>query len=212
MRTTPLCPLVAVAVLAVLPAPGAAQVAPRYGSVFDGSAVEKLAEGIYAFVAPDSRTAYFNGNTLVVVGDDGVLVVDSGDALTATRKTIAEIKRLTPLPVRFLVNTHWHWDHALGNGEYPRRVPWRDDRRHRRDARTDGHEGPGQPGRQHHGHSTVSRFHASDTRFRDPPRRHAAHAGGSRVASRHNSTISGEDCSSTRRPGSRCRMSPSTAN
>ena len=123
MRTTPLCPLVAVAVLAALPAPGAAQVAPRYGSVFDGSAVEKLAEGIYAFVAPDSRTAYFNGNTLVVVGDDGVLVVDSGDALSATRQTIADIKRLTPLPVRFLVNTHWHWDHALGNGEYRAAFP-----------------------------------------------------------------------------------------
>ena len=118
MRTKPLCPLIAFAALAALPSPGAAQVAPRYGSVFDGSTVEKLAEGVYAFVAPDSRTAYFNGNTMVVVGDDGVLVVDSGDALSATRKTIAEIKRLTPLPVRFLVNTHWHWDHALGNGEY----------------------------------------------------------------------------------------------
>ena len=110
-------------VLAVLAAPAAAQIAPRYGSVFDGSAVEKLAEGVYAFVAPDSRTAYFNGNTMVVVGDDGVLVVDSGDALSATRKTIAEIRRLTALPVRFLVNTHWHWDHALGNGDYRAAFP-----------------------------------------------------------------------------------------
>jgi glyoxylase-like metal-dependent hydrolase (beta-lactamase superfamily II) len=110
-------------VLAVLPAPAAAQFAPRYGSVFDGSAVEKLAEGVYAFVAPDSRTAYFNSNTLVVVGEDGVLVVDSGDALSATRKSIAEIRRLTALPVRYLVNTHWHWDHALGNGEYRAAFP-----------------------------------------------------------------------------------------
>jgi len=109
--------------LAILPALGDAQVAPRYGSVFDGSAVEKLAEGVYAFIAPNSKTPYFNGNTLVVVGDDGVLVVDSGDALPVTRNTITEIKRLTPLPVRFLVNTHWHWDHALGNGEYRAAFP-----------------------------------------------------------------------------------------
>jgi glyoxylase-like metal-dependent hydrolase (beta-lactamase superfamily II) len=115
--------LVAFAVLAALPASSAAQVAPRYGSVFEGSVAEKLAEGVYAFIAPDSKTAYFNGNTLVVIGDGGVLVVDSGDALSATRKTIAEIRRLTPLPVRFLVNTHWHWDHALGNGEYRAAFP-----------------------------------------------------------------------------------------
>jgi glyoxylase-like metal-dependent hydrolase (beta-lactamase superfamily II) len=103
--------------------PAGAQIAPRYGSVFEGSAPEKLAEGVYAFIAPDSKTAYFNGNTLVVIGDDGVLVVDSGDALSATRRTIAEIRRLTPLPVRYLVNTHWHWDHALGNGEYRAAFP-----------------------------------------------------------------------------------------
>jgi glyoxylase-like metal-dependent hydrolase (beta-lactamase superfamily II) len=123
MRIMRVCFLFAAALLASTPAPAEAQVAPRYGSVFEGSAVERLAEGVYAFIAPDSKTPYFNGNTLVVVGDDGVLVVDSGDALSATRKTIAEIRRITPLPVRFLVNTHWHWDHTLGNGEYRAAFP-----------------------------------------------------------------------------------------
>ena len=123
MRMMRRYPLVAIALLAALPAKAAPQVVPRYGSVFDGSVQERLAEGVYAFVAPDSKTAFFNGNTMVVVGDDGVLVVDSGDALPVTRKTIAEIKRLTPRPVRYLVNTHWHWDHALGNGEYRAAFP-----------------------------------------------------------------------------------------
>ena len=123
MRNAQLISLNVLAVLLTVPGPAASQVAPRYGSVFDGSAQERLAEGVYAFIAPDSRTPYFNGNTLVVIGDDGVLVVDSGDALTATRATIAAIKRLTPLPVRYLVNTHWHWDHTLGNGEYRAAFP-----------------------------------------------------------------------------------------
>ena len=115
-------PVVLAALLSVA-GPAAGQVAPRYGSVFDGSVQERLAEGVYAFIAPDSKTPYFNGNSLVVIGDDGVLVVDSGDALSATRATIAAIKRLTPLPVRYLVNTHWHWDHTLGNGEYQAAFP-----------------------------------------------------------------------------------------
>lgn len=123
MRTSPLLALSVLAALSALPQPGAAQVTPRYGSVFDGSTFEKLADGVYAFVAPDPKTAFFNGNTLVVVGDAGVLVVDSGDALPVTRMTIAEIRRLTPLPVRYLVNTHWHWDHTLGNGEYRAAFP-----------------------------------------------------------------------------------------
>ena len=123
MRMMRRCPLVAVALLAALPAMAAPQVVPRYGSVFEGSVQERLAEGVYAFIAPDSKTPYFNGNTLVVIGGDGVLVVDSGDALSATRQTIAAIKRLTPLPVRYLVNTHWHWDHTLGNGEYRAAFP-----------------------------------------------------------------------------------------
>jgi len=123
MRSATLAPGCLALALSLLASGANAQVAPRYGSVFGGSAVEKLADGVYAFIAPDSKTPYFNSNTLVVVGDDGVLVVDSGDALSATRKTIAEIKRLTSLPVRFLVNTHWHWDHALGNGEYRAAFP-----------------------------------------------------------------------------------------
>jgi cyclase len=123
MRMMRRYPLVAVALLAAFPAMAAPQVVPRYGSVFDGSVQERLAAGVYAFIAPDSKTPYFNGNTLVVIGDDGVLVVDSGDALSATRQTIAAIKRLTPLPVRYLVNTHWHWDHTLGNGEYQAAFP-----------------------------------------------------------------------------------------
>jgi len=123
MRMMRRYPLVAAALLAALPAMAAPQVVPRYGSVFDGSVQERLAKGVYAFIAPDSKTPYFNGNTLVVIGDDGVLVVDSGDALSATRQTIAAIKRLTPLPVRYLVNTHWHWDHTLGNGEYRAAFP-----------------------------------------------------------------------------------------
>jgi glyoxylase-like metal-dependent hydrolase (beta-lactamase superfamily II) len=54
------------------------------------------------------------GNIAVLSGPEGKLLVDSG--LTASRPRIEEaLKQLGPEPVRQLVNTHWHFDHADGN-------------------------------------------------------------------------------------------------
>ena len=54
------------------------------------------------------------GNIGLVVGDDAVFVVDDQFA-PLTPKVLAAIKTVTPLPVRFVVNTHWHFDHTGGN-------------------------------------------------------------------------------------------------
>jgi len=83
----------------------------------------KIAEGVYAFVAPESKTPFVSGNSLVVIGDDGVLVVDSTNLPSLARHMIADIKRLTDKPVRFLVNTHWHPDHLMGNEAYQQAFP-----------------------------------------------------------------------------------------
>src|SRR5262245_58408984 len=83
----------------------------------------KLAEGIYAFIAPESKTPFVSGNSLAVIGSDGVLVVDSTNVPSLARRMIAEIKRLTDKPVRFLVNTHWHPDHLMGNSAYQEAFP-----------------------------------------------------------------------------------------
>ena len=82
-----------------------------------------LAEGVYAFVSPESNGAMVTGNSLVVIGEDGVLVVDSGHFPTVTAKQIAQIKQWTDKPVRWLVNTHWHPDHNAGNGLYLKAWP-----------------------------------------------------------------------------------------
>jgi len=83
----------------------------------------KLADGIYAFISPESNGAIVTGNSLLVIGDDGALVVDSGHFPSLTARMIHEIKQLTSQPVRFLVNTHWHPDHNAGNGLYRREFP-----------------------------------------------------------------------------------------
>jgi cyclase len=54
------------------------------------------------------------GNIGLMVGSDAVFVVDDQFA-PLTPKILAAIKAITPQPVRFVLNTHWHFDHTGGN-------------------------------------------------------------------------------------------------
>ena len=54
------------------------------------------------------------GNIGLMVGDDAAFVVDDQFA-PLTPKILAAIKAITPQPVRFVMNTHWHFDHTGGN-------------------------------------------------------------------------------------------------
>jgi glyoxylase-like metal-dependent hydrolase (beta-lactamase superfamily II) len=84
---------------------------------------ENIAPGVYAFVAREAFGSLVSGNSLVVIGDSAVLVVDSGHFPGLARRMIADIKSVTSRPVRYLVNTHWHPDHWVGNGEYRAAFP-----------------------------------------------------------------------------------------
>src|SRR5262245_49336153 len=83
-----------------------------------GRTVTKLAEGVYFIRHPDAPDDFPQSNTVVVIGGKDVLVVDSCYLPSDARKDIAEIKKWTKKPVRYLVNTHWHYDHTMGNGAY----------------------------------------------------------------------------------------------
>jgi cyclase len=73
----------------------------------------KLADGIYARIAsPDSNAV---GNSGVVVLDHSVLVFDTHFTPEAGEALLAGIRAITPKPVRFVVNSHWHADHTHGN-------------------------------------------------------------------------------------------------
>ena len=85
--------------------------------------VADLAGGVFAFISPETSGPVPSGNVLAVVGDDGVLVVDSGRFPTLARRMIAEIRRRTDKPVRFLVHTHWHLDHIVGDSEFAKAFP-----------------------------------------------------------------------------------------
>ena len=54
------------------------------------------------------------GNIGVLVGEDGVLLVDDQYA-PLTERIVAAVKKISDKPIRYLVNTHWHGDHTGGN-------------------------------------------------------------------------------------------------
>jgi len=78
--------------------------------------LHEVGKGIWAAVAvPHSRAG---SNSGFVIGDDGVLVVDSFEDPAAAKALLKVIHEKTPLPVRYVVNTHYHLDHVAGNGVY----------------------------------------------------------------------------------------------
>lgn len=74
---------------------------------------EEVADGVY-FVS-EAGALYLMSNALVVVNEEDVLVVDSHVSPAAGRALLEGIAELTDKPVRTLVNTHFHFDHAHGN-------------------------------------------------------------------------------------------------
>ena len=80
--------------------------------------VTEVAAGVYMIRHPDDPTGFPNGNTTVIIGEREVLVIDSCYLPSEARKDIEQIRRWTDKPVRYLVNTHWHGDHQMGNYIY----------------------------------------------------------------------------------------------
>lgn len=80
--------------------------------------VEKIAPDVYAVIRTEPASLWFNPNNLIIVGKTFVTVVDTNIAASYTREVIAEIRKITSKPVRYVVNTHWHDDHITGNRAY----------------------------------------------------------------------------------------------
>jgi glyoxylase-like metal-dependent hydrolase (beta-lactamase superfamily II) len=66
----------------------------------------------------DATDEWPHGNTGVIVGRTGVFVIDSCYLPSRAKADIALIRKVTPLPVRFLMTTHWHFDHNNGAVAY----------------------------------------------------------------------------------------------
>lgn len=72
----------------------------------------KLSESTYMLMGA-------GGNLGLSVGEDAVFLIDDQFA-PLTEKIVAAVAKITPKPVRFVVNTHWHFDHTGGNENFGR--------------------------------------------------------------------------------------------
>jgi cyclase len=75
-----------------------------------GPQIRKLEDGVYVYVGKN-----FNSNCGIVLTREGVVLIDSGHNATDSRAILEAVKKLTPLPVRFLIDTEPHPDHTTGH-------------------------------------------------------------------------------------------------
>ena len=73
----------------------------------------EVADGVFAYVQPDG--SWWINNTGFIVGGSEVCAIDASSTEARTRGFLEAIRRITPSPVRTLVNTHHHGDHTNGN-------------------------------------------------------------------------------------------------
>ena len=100
----------AVAAVSVIATAAAAQVTPFVPQLV----TTRLADGVYHIAA--GADGYVPGmNMVFVVSDTDVLLFDTSTRPTTARAVLAEIRKVTDKPVRYVVNSHWHPDHWSGN-------------------------------------------------------------------------------------------------
>lgn len=110
-RPVPAC---VAAALLLLPAAGTAAQPSGY-------AAHELAPGVVAMIREPGPAA--DGNVLIIINEHDVVVVDANIFPASARQTVAEIRKRTSKPVRYLINTHWHSDHHYGNQVFVEAYP-----------------------------------------------------------------------------------------
>jgi glyoxylase-like metal-dependent hydrolase (beta-lactamase superfamily II) len=89
--------------------------------------VQQVSPHVYALVGdmdvPNERNQGFICNSVFVITDKSVVVVDPGGSVQVGRMLLAEIRRVTPLPVSHVIDTHHHADHWMGNHAFAELTP-----------------------------------------------------------------------------------------
>ena len=84
-----------------------------------GEIWQELGDGIYR-----RRYAFLDQNIGVVLGAEAALILDTRANPQQGEEIRADLARLTPLPVGWVFNTHYHWDHTFGNQAFPEAELW----------------------------------------------------------------------------------------
>jgi glyoxylase-like metal-dependent hydrolase (beta-lactamase superfamily II) len=74
---------------------------------------QKIADGVYYATSTGSMTV--GANACIIVNDEDVFVLDPGESPASARALVEDIKTITDKPIRFVANSHFHFDHSHGN-------------------------------------------------------------------------------------------------
>src|SRR5688572_8304467 len=115
MRTTirTLFAVVTTCALLWMPVAGQAQ-----GTPVPSFTLKQVGANVWAAIDNPAAKGVAAANGGFVIGDDGVAVIDSFASANAAKELLTEIRQRTKLPIRFVINTHYHGDHVGGNGVF----------------------------------------------------------------------------------------------
>src|SRR4029450_5284030 len=74
---------------------------------------QKVVDGIY--YATSSGTMNVGANSPIILTDSEAIVIDSEITPAAARALVSDLKAITDKPVRYVIDSHYHYDHAHGN-------------------------------------------------------------------------------------------------
>ncbi len=121
MATNSANPL-AVAVVAVAALLAAGPPAMADGHAVGALPVDEIAPGVFVHHGHEQVPSRANNGDIAnvgfVIGDAAVAVIDSGGSPTTGERLRVAIRERTDLPIRYLINTHVHFDHLFGNGAF----------------------------------------------------------------------------------------------
>ncbi len=89
-------------------------------AILAGKGLTKIAENVYSYadVKKASAANSFGANAGIVIGKDGILVVDTLLSAKEAKRFIRDIRAISDKPIKYVVDTHYHLDHAFGNSEF----------------------------------------------------------------------------------------------
>lgn len=85
--------------------------------------LQKLADGVYAAIRKEPPGLTVNANSVFIINEHDVVVVDTTLTPSSAQELLAALRTLTDKPVSYVINTHWHDDHVLGNAVFRKAFP-----------------------------------------------------------------------------------------
>ena len=82
------------------------------------ASIRKIGDGLYATIADRSKGLQARCNGGFLIGREAAILVEGFQTTTGAAFQLEALRTVTQLPVRAAINTHWHFDHTLGNSVY----------------------------------------------------------------------------------------------